>query len=425
MGALKTIWVELTRPRTLKIPGRKAPLTRRSGRRSGIALLVAVTTLLVLSVVVSELAYISQVRFQVAYHQRDKAQAYWLARSGVNIYQLVLVGDKQIGRQIESFAGGLGVASLWQMVPVINTGLMRMLFVGDASSVDDLDEDEVQQLGENGKVSDEIAEASREGGGSLFSDRNFLDFEGDFSAEVTDNESRIDVNILANVGEGQLIQSQPAAQFLFGLMSNDEDMAWLRERNMEPWELIGNLKDWVDADNIRSAGLGGYEDSLYNSQEPPYLTKNAPFDTIDEIRLVEGWQDEVFDKYGKYLTVFSGGKLNPNNWDETMHAAAIAMADPSWLNQPPDNIITSLGCFSDPLNNPMFQSYTNKRNYVQTINNLCQTQMEVQNFPLEITSRSQVFTITSTGLVGNSAVKITAVLSMQRNVGQILYWRVE
>lgn len=423
MTSLQKIWHELTRPRSL--PGQKT-LMKRSDRRSGIALLVAVTTLLVLSIVVSELAYISQVRFQVAYHQRDRAQAYWLARSGVNIYNLVLVGDQQIGRQIEQFAGDLGVASLWQMVPVINTGLMRMLFVNDAGGVDDLEEKDIEQFQSEGKVSDEVAEASREGGGSLFSDKNFLDFEGDFSAEVTDNESKIDVNILQNAGD-EPIQALPAAQFLFNIMNSEEDIAWFQERNLDQWEIIGNLKDWVDADNIRSAGLGGYEDTLYNNLEPPYLAKNSPFDTIEEIRLVGGWQDEVFERYGQYLTIFSNGKNNPNNWDERQHAAAFIAADP--------NIATveqalSLPCFADTidasLTNPMFQSYRNRRGYVQTNNGNCGTQMEVANLTLEFTTKSQVFTVTSTGLVGNSSVKITAVLDFSSNkTGAIRYWRIE
>ena len=431
------LWHELTRPRTLtrtrthrRDEGGRRVLRRgrrAGGRRSGIALLVAITTLLVLSVVVSELAYISRVRFLVAYHQRDRAQAYWLARSGVNIYTLVLVADKQIGNQIQQFAGDIGFNSLWQMIPVLNTGLMRMLFasggVGDAG-IDDLDDEQLEQFSQTGQVSDEVAAASREGG-SVFDDRNFLDFEGDFSAEVTDNESKVDVNQFA--GESGPIQDSPVGQYLFALMSSEENDMWLRDRNLDRWEIIGNLRDWVDTDNVRSGGLGGYEDNLYNSQDPPYLAKNAKFDSIDEIRLVEGWQDDVFDKFGGYLTIYANGKSNPNNWDDIQHAAAIAQG----TGLPFESVIT-LPCLAEQTDNQIIgfslvgMTFKNKRDYVNQVNGLCGVEMEANNLTLNFTGKSRVFTVKSTGLVGTSSVTITAVLDFNStNVGQLRYWRIE
>ena len=78
-------------------------LTRRRGhrgRRSGVALLVVVAIMMVLTVLVTELAYTSRVRMLVATHQQQRAQAYWLARTGVAVYQLVLAADKQIQKQM-------------------------------------------------------------------------------------------------------------------------------------------------------------------------------------------------------------------------------------------------------------------------------------------------------------------------------------
>ena len=42
---------------------------RRNRRRSGVALLVAITTLAMLTVIVSEVSYVSRMRFLTAYHQ--------------------------------------------------------------------------------------------------------------------------------------------------------------------------------------------------------------------------------------------------------------------------------------------------------------------------------------------------------------------
>ena len=422
------LWHALTRPRSLRptAPGSAPWRRRRAHRRSGIALLVAITTLLVLTVVVSELAYISRVRFLTAYHQRDRVQAYWVARSGVNIYTLILVADKQIGNQVKQFAGDMGFSSLWQMIPVLNTGLMRMLFTSGgagASDLGDIDETDMEQFAQTGQVSDEVAEASREGSGSLFADRNFLDFEGDFSAEVTDNESKIDVNQFS--GETEPIQSSPVGQYLYALMSGEDNELWLRERNLDRWELIGNLRDWVDADNLRSSGQGGYEDNLYNTQTPPYLTKNAKFDTISEIRLVEGWQDEVFERFGQYLTIYANGKSNPNNWEEAQHIAAIMQG----TGLPYESVAT-MPCIQPPADTITLtligMQFQNKKDYISQVQSLCGIELEESNLTLNFTGQSRVFTITSTGLVGDSSVTITSVLDFtSNNLGQLRYWRID
>jgi type II secretory pathway component PulK len=416
------LWRELTRSRSLSASRR--PFQRAHNQRSGVALLVAITTMLVLTVLVSELSYVARVRFLIAYHQRDEAQAYWLARSGVNIYILILSADKEIGSQIESFAGDLGFASLWQMVPVINTGLMRMLFTG-GGDVDDFSEEELTTFSQTGQVSDEVAQASRDEGSSLFSDKNVLDFEGDFSAEVTDNEGKIDVNQFD--GFTGNIQDSATAQLLFARMNSEEDEAWFLDRGLDRYEIIGNLADWIDADNIRSSGLGGYEDNLYNVQEPPYLAKNAKLDTFEEIRLVEGWQDDVFNRYAKDLTIWSNGKFNPGSFSKEMHIAVItAYATTQWTQEQVDAL-----CFQDGMEDwglAWYQggSWKSAKEYAQDVQANCNgIELDTSQMP-KFTDKSRVFTVTSTGLVGTSQTTITAVLDYTRNnTGDVIYWRVE
>ncbi|MDP6935408.1 MAG: hypothetical protein QGG40_20980, partial [Myxococcota bacterium] len=60
------------------------------------ALLVVITTLMVLTVIVTELAHGSTVRLQVGAHQRDRTQAYWISRTGINVYRLILTANRQM-----------------------------------------------------------------------------------------------------------------------------------------------------------------------------------------------------------------------------------------------------------------------------------------------------------------------------------------
>lgn len=65
-------------------------------------------------------------------------------------------------------------------------------------------------------------------------------------------------------------------------------------------ELIDCWNDWVDADST-SSGRYGAEDEYYRTLDPPYLPRNGPIDTVDELRLVKGFSGAILD----------GGVLNP------------------------------------------------------------------------------------------------------------------
>ena len=136
MGNVNRVWDELTRARG----------KQRRQRRSGVALLVVMTTIAILTVVVTELSYTARVRFLVAAHERERAQAYWISQTGINFYKLILTTNKQLegnamlSQSASMFGVNLGDA-LWQMIPIFNTGLLRMVFAG-GGDIDDVEEEE-------------------------------------------------------------------------------------------------------------------------------------------------------------------------------------------------------------------------------------------------------------------------------------------
>ncbi len=82
--------------------------------------------------------------------------------------------------------------------------------------------------------------------------------------------------------------------------------------------IIDSILDWVDAD--KNHRLNGAEDEYYMSLDPPYRAKNGPFDTVEELLLVQGMTPELFygikvkdeqgrilERYGlvNYLTVYT------------------------------------------------------------------------------------------------------------------------
>ena len=420
-GWLRRTWRALTRPRSL---GPRRRMHARRGQR-GVAMLVVVTTLMVMVVIVSELAYSSRVRFLVAAHQSDRVKAYWLARSGVNLYRMLLMGSKQMKGQLSGMLPAefqdMIPDNLWQMLPVVNTGLLRMMLGGgldDSSDVDATDlmslQDEIDEQG--------IEEESREG--SIFADRNFLDFEGDFSVEVFDHDSRVNVNAFAQDASVNAIESTTGQQ-LFALMSGQENDQWFYERGIDRWEVIGNLKDWADPDGFRSGGLGGQEDSLYQTKSPPYLSKNAAFDTMAEIRVVEGWQGEVYDKFGEYITVFGdpAGKLNAQTAAPEV-IETLARGCPS--GSPPQDA-QLVQCRQNIATNMVFGFMPDSgQEFADAYRTYCGIELDEQCLNQRIGNESNTFTVTSTGLVGTSSVTITAVLDFRTSgTGKLVYWRVD
>lgn len=393
-------------------------LRQRQHRRSGVALLVAITSVAILTILVTEITYISRMRLLTASNQRDRVQAYWISRSGIGIYQLILSANKELGKN--QFIQELGLGdSLWQMVPVLNTGLMRMLFVSEAPG-ESISEESIETFKQDGTVSEEITEESREGG--IFNDRNFLDFEGDFSAEVQDTESKIDINQMSR--DNGTIQESTSAQRLYALMGGEENDQWFLERNIDRWEIIGNIKDWVDADSYRSGGLGGQEDSLYINLDSPYMTKNAKFDSTDEVRLVDGWNGEVYDKFADKFTIWSNGKFNLNSFDEQMHRALIRA---SALSQPNDATLDM--CFAGTEGSVLsvwdIASFNNANDYASFIMNNCGIELDKSKIT-NITKTSNVFVVTSTGMVGTSSVTITTVLDYTSSaIAKTKYYRIE
>ena len=395
------------------------PRGNRRRRRSGIALLVAVSTILVLTVVVTELSYTARVRYVLAAHEKERAQAYWVSQTGINIYKLLLTASKEMEKNsaLGSMAGSFGINlgdALWQWVPIINTGLMRMIFAS-GGDVDDIEDDAIEEFKSSGKVSEEIEQESREGG--LFSDKNFLDFDGDFTAEVTDEDRKLNVSLLGN--SNGTVQESAIGQQLFGLMSGEENDQWFRDQDIDRWDIIANLKDWVDSDAMGSGRSGGQEDSLYNNRESAYLAKNAPLDTFDEVRLVEGWQDSVMERFGQQLTIHGMGKVNINTAsDEVM----IALLKAYVLPAPPDSECVRL---LEQIREYMwFASFKDGKDFSKWLTNQGLTVSE--DLAGQIGDSSKTFQVVSTGLVGDTSVTTTAIIDYNNSTaGKVTYWRVD
>lgn len=67
-------------------------------------------------------------------------------------------------------------------------------------------------------------------------------------------------------------------------------------------ELSSMLLDWIDPDDSRR--LNGAESEDYLRRNPPYRAANKPLQSLEELRLIEIWEDEFFDESGRPNELF-------------------------------------------------------------------------------------------------------------------------
>jgi len=85
--------------------------------------------------------------------------------------------------------------------------------------------------------------------------------------------------------------------------------------------LIDCLFDWVDQDELTH--LSGAESEYYESLDPPYKSKNAPLDTVDELALIKGFDEKlqesevtIYQKLSDFLTTYAtDNRININAVD--------------------------------------------------------------------------------------------------------------
>ena len=122
--------------------------------------------------------------------------------------------------------------------------------------------------------------------------------EGTIHIVVEDEERKININRLV-LTNGNAPDDQRLAVFQRLLEILDIDPS-----------LADAVVDWLD--NDETPRVGGAESAFYLSRKFPYKSKNDLFDTVEELRLVRGVTQEVFEKIRPFITIYSSGKVNIN-----------------------------------------------------------------------------------------------------------------
>ena len=202
----------------------KIPVQTKS---NGIAIIIVMIAILVLSVMAAGFAYSMKVETKLAQNAENEQQLLWLGRSGVELARYVLSEQTRI--------------------PGERYDALNQIWAGGPGSIDESNSPLAGISLDNYKVGD-----------------------GTVSLKIVDLERKVNINT-ANA---------TTLQQALNLMGVDvDDMA----------VIVDSILDWIDTDD--SPRLSGAESDYYQRLSPPYYAKNAPVDDLSELLLVRGIAD--------------------------------------------------------------------------------------------------------------------------------------
>jgi len=226
--------------------------------------------------------------------------------------------------------------------------------------------------------------------------------DGVVTATITDEQGKFNLNRLIMGPERVNTRTKDAISQLFTLL------------NLDP-SLVDAIIDWIDEDTDQLTS-GADENSYYGygTGLADYQSKNASLDTPEELRLVAGFTDQVFDKVEPYVTIWGANRININTADPLVIQALINSFDPN-ADQTWGQKIAEYR-----LANPFRQG--RMRN--QLSEDLGMPKPLVNRLAASTTTRSRYFRIKVEVKTPFSTVRAEAVIQRTKQSAEILWWKI-
>lgn len=430
---LRNLWAILNRPVDLGDSAACGVVRgSRAVKRRGIALLLVITSIAIMTAVAVDFQFNTSVDLRLAANARDELRAEYLAKSAINMSRLILMYQRQLDGSSGEASGllsslGLGGAGgslnfrLWEIVPIDCSVLTFVLGGGKGGSFFGGGKD-----GEEGQAM-----------------ASFGDFDGCFNATIEDEEQKLNVNRLnmgAVTGQAPMLQMRAMLaderfEFVF-------DRADAHNVKMLPDDVLIALHDWQDdADTQATLNLSGTGDPFpdgfsdenrnYTSAYPyRYRAKNAPFDTLDELYQVDGVTDLFMAAFRDRLTVYPDKNklLNINTASQEQMLLNIFMAAEDENDARLRDLTTLQNILSEIAQAKVFSFIgMSTSQFVSIIENngvAVKPALKSKNNKW-ITDKSETFTIQATGQAGMVEKKFTVVVRSNSSLGKVLYFRQE
>lgn len=314
-------------------PKFKRAMERRRARakKRGIALIMVLGAITIMTVFLTELQTDTTAAVAGALAERDRLKAEYYAKSAVNLARLLLGSEKQISQEVGAIVQLLLQTQKAPQIPVW-------------------------------EFSDQVLGAFNGGGrATVFGTKIGVDVStgknigipgnGYFDLTIVDEDSKFNLNSATAAINPQMLMLQMQALFaqpqyvtMFEQPDGDKQIS-------DPMTLCASIVDWADPDenlancDPKSTTAGsGTEDNIYQMLGLSYRRKNAPFDSLEEVRLVRGMDD---DRWTTFIDPSPNDphKRNVTVWGQDSTAINVNTANPQ-------SLWVSACSMADPLNSP-------------------------------------------------------------------------
>lgn len=280
---------------------------RRKRQKRGVALVIVLSSLALLAVMLTEFQDETSADFGNALVERDGVKAEYAAKSAINLSRLLIASEPTIRKAVAPLfimaRQGAPQIPVWeyanQILGAFNDGEGARRF----RSLAPVDLSEGKSLGMSG---------------------------AGFEVAIIDEDSKINFNLGAR---GDSFSKQRLAAQLAGLLQGPQYDPLFDERDSAGdfntrQQVCAAIVDWSDFDQDAfpcdlsgTFVASGGEDSYYQMLPNPYRRKNAGFDSLQELHLARGVNDDfwnvfiepdVADPAKRAVTVWGGGQVNVN-----------------------------------------------------------------------------------------------------------------
>ncbi|MEJ7601163.1 MAG: hypothetical protein WKG01_24885 [Kofleriaceae bacterium] len=298
---LATIWHAIDRER-----GRARPAVRRRKQR-GVALVIVLICIAVTLTLTSQFGTSTNVDMIQSANYRDQMRAHFLARSSLNLSELVIRLQQRIDN-IKELRGSVQITDFADQV--------MLAFCGTPEEV-------------NAAVGLTSADAS-----GLGADIGTCGVVGQISTE----DDKLNVNCLnGNDATAATFKSALDALVFFNaydpVFEEGDAEGWRRDRAQQ----VAAMTDYIDSLTLKLRERGTTEDYGYESLKDPYKAKNNYIDSVGELKLAKGVDDRFWSLFGSSFTAYGSCKVNLSALTNSQLIAAVLYLS---AKNPQDPVLT-------------------------------------------------------------------------------------
>jgi len=228
--------------------------------------------------------------------------------------------------------------------------------------------------------------------------------EGWVTVEIMDESSKFNINRLVRKSG---LPDSIKQEVLKKLFTNLE---------LDP-ELTTPIIDWIDADSDSLAG-GGPEDNFYgySAGTNSYPSRNGYFVSMNEIMLVNGIKEEIFNKIAPYITIYGDSKLNMNTVDEKVLTAYIQVLS----GDDNSSLASEIIAWRDENEENYFKDKSFKK---QLVGDVGVDAALAKKLAKHFAASSRYFSVKSEAVVAESNKRCLGIIQRTKKAVKIIYFR--